>query len=189
MDAVLGVFVTIVLFGSFELILWAADMGQTHGASVSRGFDSEDVMFWPDPQVEGAVIPHIFGGKQKERPIPPKSEAKRILLFGGSSTRGFQHGRLPEHLQELAGIGKYEVINLGRSGAGSVRVKIIFDQAIEMLQPDIVVLYTGHNELTEAAFAIELADTWSSDWMNTAGALANHSRTVQLLAQSFAPER
>ncbi|MBV1928944.1 MAG: hypothetical protein KUG81_05470, partial [Gammaproteobacteria bacterium] len=177
LDTVLGLLVTVVLFGLFELVFWMTGVGTASQDSLSRGFDESASYFTPNPKVEGGWLPNIFDGETTERAIAPKGKAKRVILFGGSNTRSFQRGKLPEQLAEASkqlgeGEDEYEVINLGRSGFGSGRVKVIFEQALEVLEPDVVVIYSGHNELTEASFAIDIKASWSSEWMRSVGEMA-----------------
>ena len=55
----------------------------------------------------------------------------------------------------------YEVLNLGRAGYGSTRVAILLREALERLEPDVVVVYSGHNEFVEKSFAMDLEQAWS----------------------------
>lgn len=188
-DSVLGVLVTLVLLALFEVIFWAAGMGEPQSkTSLSRGFSQDEEYLVPDPDVAGGWRTQMFDGEYKERAIPPKSRRKRVILFGGSNTRGFQRGMLPEHFAEVANRSAYEVINLGRSGYGSGRVAVLFAQAVELLEPDIVVIYCGHNELTEASFEMDIEGRWSSDWVRNLAEVGRKTRTVNVLAEAFAPE-
>lgn len=188
-DAVLGVLVTLVLLALFEGIFWAAGMGEPHSrTSLSRGFSSNEAYLVPDPEVAGGWRTQMFEGQANERSIPPKGERKRVILFGGSNTRSFQRGRLPESLVSVANGPAYEVVNLGRSGYGSGRVAVLFAQAVELLEPDIVVIYAGHNELTEASFEMDIEGEWASDWLRGLAELSRKTRTVNVLAEAFAPE-
>ncbi len=187
-DSGLGLLATVLLFGLLELVFWAGDVGAADRTHLGSGVVGNEVFLRPDPGREGGWIPEYQGGKSSPRPIPPKGEARRVLLFGGSNTRSFQHGKLPQALQ-VAGQGQeYEVVNLGRSGWGSERVRRIYAQALDRLEPDVCVIYAGHNELTEAGFAMDVEANWSSDWMRSAGELALRSRTVNLLAAGMTEE-
>lgn len=189
-DSVLGVLVTFVLLALFEVIFWAAGMGEPQSqTSLSRGFSQDEAYLVPDPKVAGGWRTQMFDGQYNERSIRPKSKRKRVILFGGSNTRSFQRGMLPESLAEAANGPAYEVINLGRSGYGSGRVAVLLAQAVELLEPDVVVIYSGHNELTEASFEMDIEGRWSWDWLRNLAEVGRKTRTVNVLAEAFAPEK
>ncbi|MFT5052062.1 MAG: lysophospholipase L1-like esterase, partial [Chlamydiales bacterium] len=100
----------------------------------------------------------------------------RVLLFGGSNTDKFPYGRLQQFLNEAGG--HWEVINLGRSGYGSARVSILLEQALDRLAPDVVVLYTGHNEFVEQSFERDLEQEWSGPVGQRIGRWAAGSHVV-----------
>ncbi|MFT5050065.1 MAG: lysophospholipase L1-like esterase [Chlamydiales bacterium] len=189
-DLCLGLLVTLVLFGLIEGALWALGLGDPSlSTDLSRGFDSGASYLVPDTEHPGGWQTRYYSGENnKEHSIPPKSDAQRVVLFGGSNTRGFQRGRLPQALDALAD-GEYEVINLGRSGYGSARVAIAFEQALQRIEPDIVVIYMGHNEFVEAGFQMDLDSEWSSDSMRKLGEVMRSTRTVNLLSGALAEQK
>jgi len=189
LDLCLGLLVTLVLFGLIEAGLWMAGLGDPSlSTDLSRGFDSTASYLVPDPDRAGGWQTRYYNGTNKEHSIPPKGKARRVVLFGGSNTRGFQRARLPEALDALAD-GEYEVVNLGRSGYGSARVAIAFEQALARIEPDVVVIYMGHNEFVEAGFQMDLDSEWSSDSMRKLGEVMRSTRTVNLLSDALADQR
>jgi len=188
-DLALGLLVSVVLFGLLELALWGLGLGDATGTTdLSRGFDSSASYLVPDPELPGGWTTRYYNGTNREHRVPPKGDAKRVILFGGSNTRGFQHGKAQQAFDALAP-GEFEVINLGRSGYGSARVAIIFEQALERLDPDVMVIYMGHNEFVEAGFQMDLDDEWSSETVRVAGEFMRSTRTVHLLSGLFAEQR
>ena len=81
--------------------------------------------------------------------------AIRVFVLGGSTTFGLYvesrdafPKRLEQGLQEVAGDRVLEVVNLGCAGWASPRVANVFDAVLE-LDPDLVIVYSGHNEMLE----------------------------------------
>ena len=144
----------VLLLLLLELGLWVTGMGDsTELPSVSRGFDPQTAYLVP---VGKGWRTHLYGGRDRETVIPPKGEARRVLLVGGSNTEVFPDGYLAEILaSHYPYDGDYEVFNLGRAGYGSARVAILLEQALAV-EPDVVVIYSGHNEFVERGLAIEL---------------------------------
>lgn len=156
-DTLLGIALTGVLLVSIEAGLRAIDFApETQESNVSRGFDENASYLHPNPEVEGGWKTNFYPNKKRERSVEPKGSRQRLILFGGSNTNGFPVGNLVQDLKAETGSNQFEVINLGRSGYGSARVRIIFNQALEHLEPDIVLIYCGHNEFVERGFQIDL---------------------------------
>lgn len=188
-DALIGLAVTIVLFAAAESVLWAAGLGEPDLATpLSRGFDATVPYLVADPEVEGGFVTTFSDGKFPEKHIAPKSERFRVVLFGGSNTASFRAKWLQADLDERAGVDVYEVVNLGREGYGSERVAIILDQALDLLEPDLVWIYSGHNEFIERGFQMDLEDVWETEWGRDVGEVARRSRIVNAMASWLAPE-
>ena len=105
---------------------------------------------------DGMVIP---GYQQNDMvgPFPrgPEPGVPRIFVLGGSSIRAGSRlppkHEAPARLQEALRASGFpaEVINLGRPGIDSHSHREILSQAIRY-EPDLVVLYMGHNDLGNA---------------------------------------
>jgi len=87
---------------------------------------------------------------------PKSASAYRIFCFGGSTTYGSPYRAetaFPNWMQQiLASIDStrtYEVINAGGISYASYRIVHLVEEALQY-QPDLFVLYTGHNEFLEA---------------------------------------
>jgi len=107
-------------------------------------------------------------------------------VLGGSSTYGFPYGDTISHPRFLAhrlraampGV-EIEVANLGAMSYGSARISRLLGWVLR-LEPDLVVLDTGHNEFVERA-AYERALRRGGEWSSLRTAMAR-SRLYGLLA-------
>lgn len=96
---------------------------------------------------------------------PEPSDTPRIVALGGSSTGGaYQMDDIelfwPRRLQdELEG---WEVVNQGVGGWNSLHVRLYVESQIERLEPEILALYIGHNDILHftAAPYSELYANW-----------------------------
>ncbi|MFT7462099.1 MAG: hypothetical protein ACI9EF_000436 [Pseudohongiellaceae bacterium] len=139
-------------------------MSAADGLHSSRGFDPSARYLTPDPEHPGGWVTRIYGDSAQETTIAPRSDRRRVLLFGGSNTRGFPQVNLEKTLNQATqeeGTA-WEVVNLGREGYGSRRALYLFEQAM-VLQPDLVVIYSGHNEFVELGFELELQNDGASE--------------------------
>ncbi|MEM6674921.1 MAG: hypothetical protein AAF726_18880 [Planctomycetota bacterium] len=159
----------------------------TREQNVWRGFDPSAQYIVEVPERAGYHRTQIFEGRMPEVVVPPRSERRRVLLFGGSNTGAFPGHDLAVDIYERApeGTPPPEVFNFGRAGYGSSRVAILFEQAM-VLEPDVVVLYSGHNEFVEAGFLQQLDQEWTGA-IGAAVEAASHLRTYNVLVDGFAP--
>jgi len=89
----------------------------------------------------------------------------RIFTLGGSTTYGHPYTHLTsfsgwlEKLLNLSGeTGKdFEVINAGGISYASYRVAVVLDEVLQY-QPDLIVVYTGHNEFLESRTYPDFSD-------------------------------
>jgi hypothetical protein len=137
---------------------------------------------------QGAWVTRIFDGLEPEVVLPPKSARRRVLLLGGSNVRRLAEGYLEQRLTELSPSDHpgWEVFNLGREGYGSERVAILARQAM-VTEPDVVVIYSGHNEFIERRFATELDESMGS-WERGASTALSRLRTFRWLKSLWARE-
>ena len=96
----------------------------------------------------------IASGQMAPRPFlePTLAPLCRIVVVGASTVQGFPHPRrlaaasfLEAMLQDALPGHQVQVFNLGITSIGSVAVAQVLADAL-VLQPDAVVVYTGHNE-------------------------------------------
>lgn len=156
--------------------------------SLLRGFDDEARSFVADERNGWRLLDS--DGLPTDLRVPPKSPNRvRILLFGGSNVEGFPERALQSRLERYAPDTRWEVINLGRSGYGSARVVRLFEHALERLEPDLVVIYAGHNEFVERGFQLDVEAQWQSGWQTSLAESAQRLRTVNVLAAAMTPEQ
>jgi len=181
-DLCLGLALTLALALTLEALIRARGHAPP-APDLSRGFDADASYLIPDPQHAGGFRTQFFDGKLPERQIPPRDERTRVLLMGGSNTAGLSAVTLQRLLN--ANGSQYEVINLGRAGYGSARVAILVDQALELLDPDLLIIYSGHNEFVERSFRMDLGGVWRDALVE----LAHRSALIRYVAESLEPER
>ncbi|MXW79111.1 MAG: hypothetical protein F4Z57_09045 [Gemmatimonadetes bacterium] len=114
------------------------------------------------------------GIRMTPRPyIEPSPEgALRVLFAGGSTVQGYPHPKrlsAPSYLQEMLGDlfpeRQIEVFNAGITAASSFAVARAVEDGIAALGANLVVVYTGHNELYGVYGAASLAQGGQAVWM------------------------
>ena len=114
------------------------------------------------------------GIRMTPRPyIEPAPEgALRVLFAGGSTVQGYPHPKrlsAPSYLQEMLGDlfpeRQIEVFNAGITAASSFAVARAVEDGAAALGTDLVVVYTGHNELYGVYGAASLAQGGQAVWM------------------------
>jgi lysophospholipase L1-like esterase len=105
----------------------------------------------------GAYHINSLGFRGSEFSPKKSTGTTRIFCLGESSTFGVESpddrtwpARLAAHLNERGG-GPFEVINAGFPGYTSVRALNLVRHELLSYDPDLVLLYTGHNELNHTA--------------------------------------
>ena len=137
----------------------------------------------------------IFAGLDRpELVIPPRDDRRRVLLIGGSNVQILPEAVLAEQLVALTGTAtddaSWEILNLGRQGYGSERLSILLRQAM-VLEPDVVVIYSGHNEFVERGFREALGRSWGNPVVQALADLLDGTRTFNALVSSLSapPQR
>ncbi len=122
----------------------------------------------------GMAEPIQRGIRMTPRPyIEPAPEgALRVLFAGGSTVQGYPHPKrlsAPSYLQEMLGdlfpTRQIEVFNAGITAASSFAVARAVEDGTAALGVDLVVVYTGHNELYGVYGAASLAQGGQAVWM------------------------
>ncbi|MCP3920194.1 MAG: hypothetical protein GY711_32105 [bacterium] len=184
-DGLLGLVLSAVLLGGVELALAFAGVGATGGGHLSRGFDPA-ASYIASVADDAGVFRTRYRDDGHDVTIRPKGGRARVLMFGGSNVRGFPVHLLGQRLEHHTN-NAFQAVNLGCNGYGSERVAIVVDQALEQLEPDLLVVYTGHNEFTERGFADELESQWGAHGV-ILGESVKRLRTVRALAGWFSAE-
>ncbi|MFP6751614.1 MAG: SGNH/GDSL hydrolase family protein, partial [Pirellulaceae bacterium] len=118
-------------------------------------------------------------------PATKAAGTRRIFCLGGSTTHGRPYddrtsfaGWLREFLPLADPAQHWEVINAGGVSYASYRVAAVSEQLLD-LEPDLLIIYTGHNEFLEELSYPELKNR--SRLVKQATLLAARSRVFTLL--------
>ena len=132
--------------GSAPLVVARAERGDQTLHAVNR-FYSQRFFFGQRGRLAAA-------GQMAERSFfkPASADLYRVVFVGASTVQGFPHPRrlaaasfLEVMLQDALPDRPVEVINLGITSIASFAVAQVVADAM-VLEPDLVVVYTGHNE-------------------------------------------
>ncbi|NOY24834.1 MAG: hypothetical protein GXP62_03085 [Oligoflexia bacterium] len=98
----------------------------------------------------------------------------RVVVLGGSSVVEPGPRAFPNQLADLAP--DLEIINLGAHGIAAANLIVLASQ-IDVLKPDLVVVYTGHNDYSQDVFRGAIAGTrlWMVPWYRLASRSWLHS--------------
>ena len=122
----------------------------------------------------GMAEPIRRGIRMTPRPYiePVPKGVLRVLFAGGSTVQGYPHPKrlsAPSYLQEMLGDlfpeRQIEVFNAGITAASSFAVARAVEDGVAALGVDLVVVYTGHNELYGVYGAASLAQGGQAVWM------------------------
>jgi len=157
-----------------------------------QGFSSRYQLYRPSvkdanvlttvPQRLGHFNPQSFTA-QKE------PNAFRIFTLGGSTTYGRPYddqtsfsGFLRAALPEMDPSRKWEVINAGGISYASPRIAILM-QELSQYQPDLFIIYTGHNEFLEDQTYSSLTEI--PEALRVSAGVASHLRIYSVLHRVF----
>ncbi|MCB1689673.1 MAG: SGNH/GDSL hydrolase family protein [Halioglobus sp.] len=122
-----------------------------------------------------------LGLRGKETTIDKPAGVYRIALLGDSFTYGFSVAlsdifatRLEQRLNEGSPDKRYEVLNFGRAGYGTVQEVELYRTFIRQFAPDEVLLSYVLNDVTDTGFTAELYRA-NIDYIRTTTALSRKS--------------
>lgn len=107
------------------------------------------------PEADGVAL-RCQPSLREEPTWGPPDERKRVVFLGGSSVRRPQHGNMADALQ--GSDPRLEVLNLAVDGMGAANIALLSSQ-LHLLQPDLVVIYTGHNDYSGSVYRGEIRAT------------------------------
>ncbi len=185
-----GAVTTVAFWGLLELTLLT--FGVDPGSQESDpwvGFSGHSPLFVASESPSGQPILataenrlEFFNRQSFLRDKPP--DAYRIFCLGGSTTYGHPYddrtsfaGFLRAFLPEMDPSRHWEVINAGGISYASYRIAVL-SRELAQYQPDLFVIYTGHNEFLEDRTYSSLINT--PEPIRRAVALARWSRTFSL---------
>jgi lysophospholipase L1-like esterase len=130
------------------------DMRRDGGLPLRPGVFAQRAVSDFDAHYDRVVLATINRfGLRGPLPVMPKPPGRvRVVALGGSTTFGYSVADgedWPSQLDRLLG-GRYEVVNGGRPGATTFRNFAYLRDHLLKLEPDVVVLYEGFNDMWRA---------------------------------------
>jgi len=160
--ALFAVVAVALFFGIVELALWAAGVPTLiEQRDPFAGFSERIRVFEPDPasgeyRTPARAVAHSFN-YQAFRSRKPDN-GLRIFVLGGSSAYGFPWGAdqaFPKFLAQALEASRpersVEVVNAAAMSYGSHRLRILAGEILGY-DPDLLIVYGGHNEFVERRF-------------------------------------
>ena len=147
-----------------------------------------------NPQVDLAYYgkTELSGPEPRPFRLPRPDNVYRIVICGGSTVIGFPYPAevaFPRHVEVLLEAQNpdvdVEVLNCGVTSINSFSVADLVDQCLAV-QPDLVVVHTGHNEFYGPGGAASKALNLSPSLIRTTFRLRRW-RSVQALSSSMSP--
>lgn len=151
-----GLLTAIVMLGSLELILRAVAGSPTPELAATLPGGTGELLRSTDRGVEPM---YQQTRRQGEVSRARGENGRRVIWVGGSSIHGGTQGitRAEEAPGRLASLLDVESLNFGGIGMDTVSIGAIIEDLME-LNPDVLVVYTGHNELGNAVFTGRYGD-------------------------------
>ncbi len=149
----------------------------------------------PGPSPDSLVLMPSDGttGARRTLVAPARKSGFRILTFGGSATYGWGFsplasfsGKLQKGLLGLSPPVPVEVVNMGVCGWNSTQVRAFLQQALESVEPDLVVIYSGNNEFIDLQ-ALKVAARYYSAETEYLRRRLNRSHLYRLLRAAITP--
>lgn len=184
-------FATLGFFALLELTLWVFRVEPAARQSdPAAGFSGQSRLFTECESASGQPLLVTaenrlpwFNRQSFPREKPPGTF--RIFCLGGSTTYGHPYddrtsfaGFLRAFLPEMDPSHAWEVINAGGISYASYRIERLVRELNEY-EPDLFVIYTGHNEFLEDRTYSSAIDT--PEWVQRTVGLARWSRTFSLM--------
>ncbi len=192
-----ALFGTLIAAGFFALAELALTFGGVTPLSESRdpfvGFDAQNPVFVPDG-TSGFV--HTAPNKQRffnaqRFAIRKPAHTYRIFCLGGSTTYGRPYndatsfcGWLRALLPAVDPTHDWEVINAGGISYASYRLTTVAND-LKSFQPDLFLVYTGHNEFLERRTYQSIRD--KPRWVREADAALSRTRVYSGLKRLLDP--
>lgn len=157
-----------LLMASAELILRAVGAGATRQHDPFAGFSNVTPMFEPAVHHDGTPVMRTaaarFTRSREEFLAHKPADGFRAFVVGGSSAAGFPFtyrysfsGWLQRRLEAELPERTVEVVNAAVDGYGSRRILAV-TREIARYEPDLLIIYLGHNEVTERRYYAHLLD-------------------------------
>ena len=187
-----GLAVAFVFFIIVEGILWISGVDPIYGrADPFVGFAGHSPLFVESRTTDGEHVYATSNSKmnwfnQQQFPVKKAEGVTRVFCLGGSTTYGRPYddrtsfcGWLREFLPEVDPSRKWEVINAGGISYASYRIVRLMETLVDH-EPDLFVIYTGHNEFLEKRTYDQLLNT--PEFLRDLSSLASRLRIYSLLS-------
>ncbi len=154
---VIAVLIPFVLLAILELGLWWSEYGKKQPLFIAASFNKAEGYVQPNPK----LIERYFASPASAPKVSPDTvyfrkkkspDTYRIVIQGGSSAAGFPYGRfgslqgmLQQRFKDAFPDKNIEIINTAMAAVNSYTLIDIQDEILE-IDPDLVLVYTGHNE-------------------------------------------
>ncbi len=145
---------SILVIVTVEMLLVAIDVGGDLSLVVKVSGNPKVLHHQVNPRAEESYFAGraLAGPEPKRFDLPRPDGVFRIVVVGGSTVLGFPYPpelAFPRQMEVLLSqqnaASDFEVINLGMIAISSFSVADVVDQAVAM-EPDLIIVHTGHNE-------------------------------------------
>ena len=190
-NTTIGLAVTVVFFVFIELILMVVGVKTLYDRTdPAVGFAGYAPLFVKHTQPNGEDIFSTAPNKMEwfnmqSFPAKKAKNVTRIFCIGGSTTYGRPYddltsfcGWLRRFLPEVDPTRNWEVINAGGISYASYRAARLMEE-LEAYEPDLFIIYSGHNEFLESRTYDELLKV--PEFVRSIASLASHTRIYTLL--------
>jgi hypothetical protein len=161
---VLGLGVLVALEG----LLWSLDLGEERVYDPFSGFSNLVPMFELETRDDGTAVYRTASARRavdrQEFLAEKPPNGFRAFVVGGSSAAGFPYkyshsfaGWLQRRLAVELPQRHVEVVNAALSGYASRRLLAVTEE-LAGYEPDLLIIYSGHNEFAEARYYQHLID-------------------------------
>jgi Flp pilus assembly protein TadD/lysophospholipase L1-like esterase len=189
---VFGLAVALVLVLTVEGVLWISGVETLYDRTDPYvGFSGYSPLFVEESTTGEENVFATANNKldwfnSQRFPVQKASGVTRIFCLGGSTTYGRPYddrtsfcGWLREFLPAVDPGTQWEVINAGGISYASYRVERLMEELVDY-EPDLFVIYTGHNEFLEMRTYGELLNT--PEFLRNLASLASRLRLYSLLS-------
>ncbi|MEW4490528.1 hypothetical protein AB1L42_20755 [Thalassoglobus sp. JC818] len=143
-----------LLIGLSEVVLRSIGYGTDLSLVIQLTDLDRDLPWQINPRADRVYvgIGDVMGPQPRRIDIPPLQEIDRVVVIGGSTVIGFPYApevAFPKYLEvllnDVSPDRPVEVLNLGITSINSFAVADLVQQSLQ-LNPDLIILHTGHNE-------------------------------------------
>ena len=151
--------VCLAFFALVELTLWTVGVATLiEGEDPFRGFSGLVTVFEADGDLYRTRRSNLGSFNDQSFLVKKPDDSFRIFCLGGSSSHGFPWGAeaaFPSIVSEAATTSHpelhVEMVNASGVAYAMHRLNIVADELLSY-QPDVFIIYSGHNEFVEPAF-------------------------------------